>query len=42
MSWRKHFTPVDNSGLPLNVQFNDSSRGAAANPNGVASYMDSK
>lgn len=20
MSWRKHFTPVDNSGLPLNVQ----------------------
>jgi hypothetical protein len=20
MSWRKHFTPVDNSGLPLNIQ----------------------
>ena len=22
MSWRKHFTPVDNSGLPLNIQPN--------------------
>lgn len=27
MSWRKHFTPVDNSGLPLNVQGNASSEG---------------
>jgi len=32
MSWRKHFTPYDNSGLPLNVQSNntDSSFGAAS------------
>ena len=27
MSWRKHFTPVDNSGLPLNVQRTDFSSG---------------
>lgn len=27
MSWRKHFTPVDNSGLPLNIQRTDSSSG---------------
>jgi hypothetical protein len=25
MSWRKHFTPYDNSGLPLNVQSNNTS-----------------
>ena len=38
MSWRKHFTPVDNSGLPLNVQSNDSSGpGAAANQ--LASWL---
>lgn len=30
MSWRKHFTPVDNSGLPLNIQSsNDGGPGAA-------------
>lgn len=28
MSWRKHFTPVDNSGLPLNVQRSDNSSGS--------------
>jgi hypothetical protein len=33
MSWRKHFTPYDNSGLPLNVQSNnttDDSFGASS------------
>jgi len=31
MSWRKHFTPVDNSGLPLNVQNNyETGPGAAS------------
>ena len=27
MSWRKHFTPVDNSGLPLNIQRTDNTSG---------------
>ena len=27
MSWRKHFTPVDNSGLPLNIQRPDTGSG---------------
>ena len=34
MSWRKHFTPFDNSGLPLNIQTGadkaDGTFGAAA------------
>lgn len=31
MSWRKHFTPVDNSGLPLNIQNNyETGPGAAS------------
>ena len=32
MSWRKHFTPVDNSGLPLNIQpSGDGGHGFGAN-----------
>ena len=30
MSWRKHFTPVNNSGLPLNIQRADFSTGGGA------------
>ena len=30
MSWRKHFTPVNNSGLPLNIQRPDFSTGGGA------------
>jgi len=37
MSWRKHFTPVDNSGLPLNVQPNRSTA-VTGMGQGVSSY----
>ncbi|HSG52844.1 MAG TPA: portal protein, partial [Rheinheimera sp.] len=30
MSWKKHFTPVDNSGLPLNIQPKDTTSYSAA------------
>jgi hypothetical protein len=40
MSWRKHFTPVDNSGLPLNVQRKTSmSAGAGAAASRYASWL---
>ena len=39
MSWRKHFTPVDNSGLPLNLQSQQSGEGAGAASNQLASWL---
>lgn len=40
MSWRKHFTPVDNSGLPLNVSgTQDTSMGGASSYNGFESWL---
>ena len=39
MSWRKHFTPVDNAGLPLNIQSQQSSEGAGAASNQLASWL---
>jgi hypothetical protein len=39
MSWRKHFTPVDNSGLPLNIQGQQSEGGAGAASNQLASWL---
>lgn len=39
MSWRKHFTPVDNSGLPLNVQSNNADGGAGAAMNRFESWL---
>lgn len=40
MSWRKHFTPYDNSGLPLNVQPNtDSSSFGAASTSRYSSWL---
>ena len=39
MSWRKHFTPVDNSGLPLNLQTQQSGEGAGAASNQLASWL---
>jgi hypothetical protein len=40
MSWRKHFTPVDNSGLPLNIQRTDvASGGAGAAASRYASWL---
>lgn len=39
MSWRKHFTPVDNSGLPLNIQSNNSDGGAGAAMNRFESWL---
>ena len=40
MSWRKHFTPVDNSGLPLNLQSNNNnSGGPGAAANQLASWL---
>ena len=38
MSWRKHFTPVDNSGLPLNVQ-TDSTGGPGAAASRYESWL---
>ena len=39
MSWRKHFTPVDNSGLPLNIQGQQSGDGPGAASNQLASWL---
>ena len=39
MSWRKHFTPVDNSGLPLNIQPADSVDGPGASTSRYASWL---
>ena len=39
MSWRKHFTPVDNSGLPLNVQGTGSSEGPGFGANQLSSWL---
>lgn len=39
MSWRKHFTPVDNSGLPLNVQSSGDGGGAAAMTSRYESWL---
>ena len=39
MSWRKHFTPVDNSGLPLNLQTQQSGEGAGAASNSVSQLV---
>ena len=40
MSWRKHFTPYDNSGLPLNVQPNvDNSSFGAASTSRYSSWL---
>lgn len=39
MSWRKHFTPVDNSGLPLNISGNSPNQGAASSYNEFSSWL---
>jgi hypothetical protein len=39
LSWRKHFTPVDNSGLPLNIQGQQSGDGPGAASNQLASWL---
>jgi len=39
MSWRKHFTPVDNSGLPLNIQPSSTEQGPGAASNQLASWL---
>ena len=39
MSWRKHFTPVDNSGLPLNVQGTNTSDGPGFGANQLSSWL---
>lgn len=39
MSWRKHFTPFDNSGLPLNVQSPTEAGGPGAASSRYASWL---
>jgi hypothetical protein len=39
MSWRKHFTPVDNSGLPLNVQSTPGGDGHGFGANQLSSWL---
>jgi hypothetical protein len=39
MSWRKHFTPFDNSGLPLNVQTTGEAGGPGAASSRYASWL---
>lgn len=39
MSWKKHFTPVDNSGLPLNVQPNYQTEGSGVASSRYASWL---
>jgi len=39
MSWRKHFTPFDNSGLPLNVQSPNEAGGPGASSSRYASWL---
>jgi len=39
MSWRKHFSPVDNSGLPLNVQGQQTGDGGAFGANQLSSWL---
>jgi len=39
LSWRKHFTPVDNSGLPLNVQGKKADGGFGAEWSAVQSWL---
>jgi hypothetical protein len=39
MSWKKYFTSVDNSGLPLNVQGNAPERGVGAATSRYASWL---
>jgi len=39
MSWRKHFTPVDNSGLPLNIQSSSNNEGPGAASSRYASWL---
>lgn len=39
MSWRKHFTPVDNSGLPINVQGNIPEGGPGAASSRFESWL---
>ena len=39
MSWRKHFSPVDNSGLPLNLQGTSNTDGAGASSSRYASWL---
>jgi uncharacterized protein YlbG (UPF0298 family) len=39
MSWRKHFTPYDNSGLPLNLQSNTPEGGPGAASSRYASWL---
>ena len=39
MSWRKHFTPVDNSGLPLNVQGSGTGEGPGFGANQLSSWL---
>ena len=39
MSWRKHFTPVDNSGLPLNIQPSQGTDGPGATSNQLSSWL---
>jgi len=39
MSWRKHFTPVDNSGLPLNVQGQQTGDSSGFGANQLSSWL---
>lgn len=39
MSWRKHFSPVDNSGLPLNVQGQQTGDDGAFGANQLSSWL---
>ena len=39
MSWRKHFTPVDNSGLPLNVQGDTAGTSQTFGANQLSSWL---
>lgn len=39
MSWRKHFTPYNNSGLPLNLQTNTGGNGGASTSSNFSSWL---
>ena len=39
MGWRKHFTPYNNSGLPLNLQTNTGGNGGASTSSNFSSWL---
>lgn len=39
MSWKKHFTPYNNSGLPLNLQTNTGGNGGASTSSNFSSWL---